>query len=119
MRDRIRCWARITAALAVGLLVYAAANRAQVREVVFAYETLLISKCGTPEQVEALTDKAGYLLAAERGDLELYRARKAFREALDAQRRLAQLDEGLADYAIAIATMERDAGHAVVAQNSP
>ena|SRR5688572_3643880 len=107
MRERIRCWLKITAALVVGLLVYAAANLSGMREILFAYKTLLVRQFGTPAQLEAVVDEAGYRLAAERDELELYEARRAFRQAVDAQRRLAQIDAGLADYAVRIAINDR------------
>ena len=119
MRDRIRFWLKITAAMAIGLVVYAMTHPATTSEIIFGYKTLFISQLGTPAQVEAVINEAGRRVAAESGDLELYEARVAFREAVEAQQRLARLDPGLADCAVSLATTERDERRAAMAQNYP
>jgi hypothetical protein len=120
MRDRIRCWLKLTAVLLIGMIMYSAANPSpEIEELVFAYKALFVSIFGTPAQRESLTDEAGRLTAAQSGDLELFEARKAFREAIDAQHRLAELNEGLADYAVEVAIQDRDARQAAKAEDYP
>ena len=115
MRDQIRCWLKFTAALAMGLIIYWAANPSRIQEVLFGCKALFIGRFGTAAQLEALTDEAGRMTAAANGDLEMYEARRAFREAIDTQERLARMDEDLADDAIRIAISERHARRSAAA----
>ena len=115
MHDQIRCWLKFTAALAMGLIIYWAANPSRIQEVVFGCKALFIGRFGTAAQLEALTDEAGRMTAAANGDLEMYEARRAFREAIDTQERLARMDEDLADDAIRVAISERHARQSAAA----
>ena len=119
MRGRIRFWLKITVALAIGLTVYAATPSARDSEIAFDCKAFWIDRFGTPAQLEALTDEAGRRAAAEGGYAELHEARRALRQAIDAQQRLARMDAGLADYAIRFAMAERDQRRAEIAQNDP
>jgi hypothetical protein len=119
MWDRLRFWTKTTAMLAIASTVYSVAPPANTGETAFAVKALLISRFGTPAQAEALSDEAARRMAVEARDLDGYEVRRAFRQAVDAQQRLARIDPRMADYAIRLATDERENRRAEVAENSP
>jgi hypothetical protein len=119
MRDRIRFWMKLTLILAMAFAVYSATPAAQTGNIGLELKALLIHHFGEPAQAEALGEEFSRRAAAEGGYLKVYEAHRAFREAVDAQRRLARIDSRLADYSIRIAARDRDEQQAEAAEYYP
>src|SRR3954464_2273651 len=103
MRNRIWPRAKLWTALAMPVVLCLAAPSPELRRIRFGVEAMLVNAFGSPEQQERLLWKVARDAAARDGTLEHFETVEAFAAAVNAQRRLAQLDEAYADTAIGVA----------------
>jgi hypothetical protein len=102
-------WFKLTALLLIAMVVYCIfAPTVTADEFRFTCKTYLVEEMGTNAQRDRLIDEASRRSAIRDGTLEAHDRTVAYCEAVEAQRRLARIDERLADYAIEVAVSERD-----------
>jgi hypothetical protein len=108
MRNRIWPRAKLWTALAMPVVLYIAAQSPEGRLIRWGAEAMVVNAFGSPEQQERLVCKVARDAAVRDGTVEGFERLEAFRAAVDAQRRLAQIDEKLADSAIIVALRDQE-----------
>ena len=108
MRQRIRFWLKLAAAIGLPVsIVMASSSSPLMSEVRLGVEVSFIETFGTAAQMDGVIDRVARAQAARDGQVEFYDAGKAFDDAVTAQHRLAELDPRLADLATDIAEKDR------------
>ena len=116
MRQRIRFWLKLAAALGLPVLIVGAVSpTTMMDEVRLGVEASMVEMFGSAEQLDRLTDRVARKQAMQDGEVEFYEAGKAFGDAVKAQRRLAERNWELADLALEVAQREREERQVVAA----
>ena len=109
MRQRIRFWLKLSAAVGLPVVIFIASSSSpSVQDLVIGLKTMAIEAFGNADQHDRLVEQTGRIMAVRNGSEEMYEKSRAFYAAVESQRRLAAIDEQLADQAIIVAQQERE-----------
>jgi hypothetical protein len=100
---------KITGMLLVGgVFICLCAPSGAMPEFFFTCKVFLVEELGTQAQRDGLIDEVTLRAAERDGTMQDYETTVAFCNAVEAQRRLARINEKMADFAIELAASERD-----------
>ena len=108
MRDRIRFWLKMSAAMVAGVVAFSALVAGPIDEgLVLGFKTMALDAFGTQAQRDQLVESIRRRDALRKGTYEEYLRDNAVEAASVALRRLAELDPAWADYVLESALSDR------------